>query len=95
MYRATETGRSTGISYGSRIPTIWVDVKTGQGETFKAVSSELRQILIQTVGSFASRGHPGRARLLSAPTAQGTPAGSPRSDTPTSMSRRCRSRASP
>lgn len=33
MYGATETGRTTGISYGSRIPTIWVDVKTGQGVT--------------------------------------------------------------
>lgn len=33
MYGATETGRATGITYGSRIPTIWVDVKTGQGVT--------------------------------------------------------------
>lgn len=33
MYGSAETGRATGITYGSRIPTIWVDAKTGQGVT--------------------------------------------------------------
>lgn len=33
MNGSTETGRQTGIAYGSRIATIWVDARSGQGVT--------------------------------------------------------------